>query len=338
MYTKALKEAYIGGHVEVIEWLYEKDDSLDISIYDLENIFKKCCAAGASEAAELLYTRYGSCTGMSASDAFINSCASGNIKLIKKIYNDIIPTTIMEDAFIVACGRGDMQIIVLIIELRPNINIHAQQDKAFRESCAAGKKDVAMMLCDTGSVDIHACDDDAFGRAALNNHTEIVTWLHDKGDIKFGRYLFRDVCLLGHRDMAEFLYRINKKEITMHPKEFVQIIYSGHTDVAAMVYDLGKINIRQSKYDMFSRNVDDDGLFIFACTNDMTDMVTWMLSVCDQYHAIIDSNKVIKWWISDREILKQVNSVTKKITFLAQPKIDSNNTYVVLYNRTVRVS
>ena len=62
-----------------------------------------------------------------------------------------------------------------------SVNIHANDEYAFRESCRNGHMDVAKWLISLGGVNIHANNEYAFRGACGNGHMDIAKWLFSLG-------------------------------------------------------------------------------------------------------------------------------------------------------------
>ena len=88
---------------------------------------------------------------------------------------------IMND-FLEACRKGQLDQAKGIAQENPDLDIHTNEDEAFRWACSKGHLDVAQWLVDYATsiespVDIHTYEDLAFRRACMNGHLDVARWL-----------------------------------------------------------------------------------------------------------------------------------------------------------------
>jgi hypothetical protein len=57
------------------------------------------------------------------------------------------------------------------------VNVHADNDFAFRFACENGHLETARWVYTLGGVNVHACDDLAFRHACMCGHLETAKWL-----------------------------------------------------------------------------------------------------------------------------------------------------------------
>ena len=111
---------------------------------------------------------------------FINLCEKGKLEEIRKIYskNNINIHVNNDKAFRYACLNGHIEIVKWLINLDNKPDIHANNDEAFRFACYKGHIEIAKWLITLDDKpDIHAENDYAFRFACLNGHIEITKWL-----------------------------------------------------------------------------------------------------------------------------------------------------------------
>jgi ankyrin repeat protein len=127
----------------------------------------------------------------------------------------------------------------LIFRYHLKIDIHANNEGAFRWSCCDGHIDVAKFLIDLGEnhgyykINIHAHNEYAFRWSCINGHIDVAKFLIDLGE----NYGYNKIDIHADNDYA-----------------FRQSCYNEHIEVANFLIDLGenhgydKINIHEFNY------------------------------------------------------------------------------------------
>jgi hypothetical protein len=165
----------------------------------------------------------------------------------------------MESIFLDACKSGDIQTLRSLDYSR--IDIHADDDWAFRYACYYGHLNVVKFLPTLepshGSIDIHAGNEYAFQIACKNGHLDVVKFLltlepdHGRIDIHADDELaFRFACHYGRLDVVKFL-------LTLEP-------------------DHGRIDI----------HADNEYAFRIACNNGYFDIVKFLLTLESDHNRI----------------------------------------------------
>ena len=79
--------------------------------------------------------------------------------------------------FIRACIYGQLEVVKYIYGNK-KMDIHADNEGAFRSTCSNGHLEVAIWLYSLQHIDIHANNEDAFRWACHNGHLEVALWLY----------------------------------------------------------------------------------------------------------------------------------------------------------------
>ena len=162
-----------------------------------------------------------------------------NLLLVNKFFHTIIiAKPIMEqwkhlnsmklgtinDIFIETCKMGFLEYAIYLVN-ENIIDIHADNDCAFRMCCQNGHLKLAQWLIQLGEsngytkIDIHADNDYMFGNSCSNGHLKLAQWLIELGEssgyAKFdihvvNDYAFRRSCFYGHLELAQWLVQLGE--------------------------------------------------------------------------------------------------------------------------------
>ena len=131
-----------------------------------------------------------------------------------------------ENAFRSACVSGDEATVRWLFD-RGGVDIHACNHHAFRLACGYGCFRVAQWLVSLGGVDIHACTDEAFRLASEKGRLATVQWLFAQGGVDIhaeGDVCFRTACRKGHLHLARWLLALDPEYVW--PKDGVHVLQS----------------------------------------------------------------------------------------------------------------
>ena len=162
-----------------------------------------------------------------------------NLLLVNKFFNAIITAKpVMNqqkhikymnlatntDIFIKACKMGFLEYAIYLVN-ENTIDIHADNDNAFRLSCHNGHLKLAQWLIQLGEstgytkIDIHAYNDHAFIWSCYNGHLELAQWLIQLGEstgyTKINIHAWDNFALefsfsRGHLKLAEWLVQLGE--------------------------------------------------------------------------------------------------------------------------------
>jgi len=175
-----------------------------------------------------------------------------------------------EILFILACQNNYLLVAKYLLHEYTTINIHAENEYAFRLVCAEGHLKVAMWLYDmaiglNSPINIHEYNDCAFMWACSNGHLEIAMWLYNL-DLKMNS----SIDIHANNELA-FGWACSKN----------------HLQVAKWLYDLGKEN-----NSLVNTNIDNDYAFKWSCIYGHLEVAEWLCTLCDKYQ--IDINPITK--------------------------------------------
>ena len=165
--------------------------------------------------------------------------------------------------FLEACRKGQLDQAKRIAQENPDLEIHTNEDEAFRWACSKGHLEVAQWLVDYATsiespVDIHTYSDEAFRWACENGHLDVARWLVDYAtsiespiDIHATKdSAFSWACKNGYLDVARWLvdYATSiESPVDIHAYEdyaFSWAYYNGHFEVARWLIPFGGMPIQ----------------------------------------------------------------------------------------------
>ena len=152
---------------------------------------------------------------MSNSDynKFIEYFQNGNLDMAKLLLSakpDIDISAHNEWAFRISCIYGHLEVAKWLLAIKPDIDISAHDEYAFRSSCEKGHLEVAKWLLSIKpDIDISARHDGTFRVSCIYGHLEVAKWLLSlKPDIDISARhdgTFRMSCANGHLELAKWL-------------------------------------------------------------------------------------------------------------------------------------
>ena len=112
---------------------------------------------------------------------FIEYCQNGNLDMAKLLLSakpDIDISAHNEWAFRISCIYGHLEVAKWLLSVKPYIDISAENEFAFRLSCSHGHLEVAKWLLSLKpDIDISARHDYAVRSSCNNGHLEVAKWL-----------------------------------------------------------------------------------------------------------------------------------------------------------------
>lgn len=216
----------------VAKWLHGLDLYFnDIKLYDIINYKKAntCVVKWVFETMPYVYHWGNRCDLISA---FENSCLSGDIELVKMIYeplSDYINERhfITSRAFAWACCSGNIDLVNMLLKMFNNINISIYDELSFISACANGHLMIAKLLLEIKpDIVVSSRDDKAFKKACVNGHLEVCEWLENMFPEKYsiGEELYISDLEYDDDDDAyvEGIYRNNQGDlVTEYTYEYI---------------------------------------------------------------------------------------------------------------------
>lgn len=196
---------------------------------------------------------------------FIKACTEGQFDIAQKLYLlDIDIHTNNEEAFRYACSNGNIEIAKWLYQL--GANIHAKNDDTFICACSNGHINLAKWLYQLG-IDLTSGFDKGicFVSACKNGHIEIAKWLRLIGAFTDLNEAFKLACANNYIDIAEWLYQLNADIHFNNDEAFRLSCLSENIEIAKWLYNIGA-NI----------HANNEEAFILACQNGSFEMVKWL--------------------------------------------------------------
>ena len=277
------------GYLDVVKWLWKiSDGSIDIHAKN-DNAFLWGCVNGHLDVARWLWkvcseNKHNGSIDIHNDNTFTWSCSNGHLDVAKwlwKVSNGRIDIHAKnEKVFRWSCEYGRLNVIKWLwkicsenkhndsidisseqtIPVR-NIDIHAENNYAFGESCYSGHLKVAKwlwMICPenkhNGSMYTHADNEYTFKRSCMYGNLDVVKWLweisNEKIDIHAENdYAFRWACLGGHLNIAKWLCKISNGKIDIHAENDYAFRWScrnGYMNVVKWLWEVSNENIDKS--------------------------------------------------------------------------------------------
>lgn len=207
--------------------------------------------------------------------------------------------------FIEACSHGYIKLAKYLYNSN-DINIHRNNEIAFRNSCSYGRKNVAEWLYNISKID--------------NNKINIHIW---------NEYAFRYSCTNGHFDTAQWLYNLsrndNNTKINIHIENddaFISASSNGHLKIVEWLYSISKID-NNTKINTYTIN----NAFRSVCENGHSDTAKWLYNLSTNK---LEKNNKIDIHMEDDYIFVQASceghkSILNLLYNLSQ--IDGNKRY-----------
>jgi hypothetical protein len=152
------------------------------------------------------------------------ACLNGDLITVQRMYNTTLKKNpekakkLAERGFIDGCLCGHMFISEWLLNNARDLDIHVEDDAAFRVSCINENKKIVEWLLQLGGVNIHCRNDSVFKNLLLAGKLEMCKFIYslDGENIKLDwNELFIILCKNTNNSkvMADYLYSIRNKDI-----------------------------------------------------------------------------------------------------------------------------
>ena len=104
-----------------------------------EEAFKNACVHSRVDICEDLLQLDPTIDKFVVSNAFINACSNGRIDVAKWLYRSLpINPRYIDSGFTFACKMGQLEIAKWLLQIKPTIDISANDENTFRLTCENG--------------------------------------------------------------------------------------------------------------------------------------------------------------------------------------------------------
>lgn len=183
---EAFRLSCANGHIEVIKFLFSLDSNINIHI-GKEYAFIESCKNGHTDVVKFLLSVDDKIDiHANRDEALMWTCFHKHTDLIKILISLDEPKNFqkLNHIFQQCCYYGNIDIVKLLISLDIGIDIHSNEEAAFRESCRMDNLKLAQYLYSLdGKIDIHAKNDEAYCNSYDRGNHKTSKWLQSLFDI-----------------------------------------------------------------------------------------------------------------------------------------------------------
>jgi hypothetical protein len=134
-------------------------------------------------------------------------------------------------AFRFACSQGHLNVAQWLYEIKPYINISANNDETFRNTCLNGHLVIAQWLCQIKpDINISANNDEAFKYACILRHLYIAQWLCDLLPSKYHIETLNDHTVIWHIKQITKIIKIDQT-INIYINELTKCPICNESDI-----------------------------------------------------------------------------------------------------------
>jgi hypothetical protein len=261
------------GHLSMAQWLYYQDRN---NFYFHRDVaFFYACTDGHLSVAQWIYSLGDLNIDTVNEKSFPMACESGHLSIVQWIYSlggVVFDELNIHALFDRVCQRGQLSVAQWLHD-RSGLDIHVENDRAFRLICENGHLSIAQWLVSLGGVNIHANKDESFGGACEHGHLIVAQWLLQFGEVDIHASddrAFRRACENGHLSVAQWLYSLGGMNIhSLSEYAFRLSCEGGHLSVAQWLFSLGGVDIHAF----------NDCAFKMACKFGRLSVVQWLYSL-----------------------------------------------------------
>jgi len=250
------------------------------------------------------------------------ACINRNIDLIESILNSC--NKIDEDAYILVCSNGDIEILELIfnnIKYTNKLDIHGNYELGLRTACKNNNLHIMKYLINYGELNnnrfnIYINNNEILNYSCKHNYIDIVRYIFEysyehKKQINFNNTsdnIMYHACDSNNIELIEYIFNQQLFDYNIS-QETYNYIFKHACKTSSL--EVVKYLFYNSKYavDIYFRNGE---LFINACYRDKPDVIKFLLECHDQLNNNFDIYSIF-------------NSISNKINkYIVQPIFGSN--------------
>jgi len=182
----------------------------------------------------------------------------------------------IQETFYSACAHGHIDVVQLLYQICPQINVQAATNDPFVAACLEGHIEVAKWLLKETVIDNIDKINYLFSFACESGHIEVAQWLKEKWPDINARFCnddaFRFTCRNGHLNIAKWLKKIDPtiNHKANNNQAFYWTCESGHLEVAKWL---------KENWPDIDHTILDNRALRWASEKGHKDVVNWLNSI-----------------------------------------------------------
>ncbi len=166
-------------------------------------------------------------------------------------------------------------------------NNYMKNNTDFIQACKYGNLEIVIFLYSLGGVDIHANDDEAFKVVCTNGHLEILQRLIRASiriDLPFDNFNilplgFISACKYGYLEIVKILYELIFHDFGFEEEGFIEAIKNDHFEIAKWLYINSHEYIDFKNVDFQIRLENEFKRLVFSITQETEENIRWLYNL-----------------------------------------------------------
>ena len=274
-------------NVDMIKILHEYKDIN----FHVEELFLIACGCGSLKVVDYLANNF-DIDYANNNYYFRNACKNGYLELVELLlekYPNINIRINNDKAFRFACHNGHLAIVKLLLERCPNIFVNTNDCEAFRYACRNGHFEIVKFLSENYEIDINSENGEALVYACKNDNYDIITYLLDNYtiDISILNRSFINVFENNNLKMCKYLIEHYNIDLNMDYEYLIRSLCTdGDLDFIKYLFNYG-YTVKEIDHIQEA--------FCFACANGHLEVVEFLFMNVKNMDYHYDNEKAFRW-------------------------------------------